>query len=76
MEKESKLLKDRLNSIENKMLEKHIIMHGVEEVNEETSMQCKDKVKKVLSYTVNMPTPEEQINVTSNIPIVSTERIG
>ena len=75
-EKENKLLKDRLNSIENKMLEKHVIMHGVEEIEEETSNQLKDKVKEVLSYTVNMPTQEERTHVACNIPIVSTERIG
>ena len=68
--------KDRLNSIENKMLECHVIMHGVEEVEEENSDQRMDKIKEMLSYTVNKPTPEEQLNVASNIPIVSTERLG
>ena len=30
----------------------------------------------MLSYTVSKPTPEEQLNVASNIPIVSSERLG
>ena len=76
VERENKTLKDRLNSIENKMLENHVIMHGVEEVEDENSNQHRDKVKEMLSYTVNKPTPEEQLNVASNIPIVSTERLG
>ena len=75
-EKENRLLKDRLNSIENNLLEKHIIMHGVEEIEDETDTQCKDKLIEVLSYTMNKPTPEEQIKVARNIPIVSTERMG
>ena len=76
VERENKILKDRLNSIENKMLECHVIMHGVEEIEDENSNQRIDKVKEMLSYTVNKPTPEEQLNVASNIPIVSTERFG
>ena len=76
VEKENKLLKDRLNSIENKMLEKHIIMHGVEEIEDKNATQCKDKVKEMLSYTVNKPTSEEQMNVANNIPIVSTKQLG
>ena len=58
------------------MLEHHVLMHGVEEVEEENSDQRMDKIKEMLSYTVNKPTPEEQLNVASNIPIVSTEKLG
>ena len=76
VEKENKTLKDRLNSIENKMLECHVIMHGVEEAEVESPDQRIDKIKEMLFYTVNKPTPEEQLNVASNIPIVSTERLG
>ena len=76
VERENKTLKDRLNSIENKMLECHVIMHGVEEVEDENSHQQTDKVKEMLSYTVNKPTPEEQLNVAKNFPILSTERLG
>ena len=76
VERENKTLKDHLNSIENKMLEHHVIMHGAEEVEEENSDQRMDKIKEMLSYTVNKPTLEEQLNVASNIPILSTERLG
>ena len=76
VEKENKTLKDRLNSIENKMLENHVIMHGVDEMEDENPSQRTDKVKEMLSYTVNKPTQEEQLSVASNIKIVSTERMG
>ena len=76
VKRENKTLKDHLNSIENKMLECHVIMHRVEEIEDENSNQRIDKVKEMLSYTVNKPTPEEQLNVESNILIVSTERLG
>ena len=39
MERENKTLKDQLNSIENKMLECHVIMHGVEEIEDENVNQ-------------------------------------
>ena len=76
VERENKTLKDRLNSIESKMLESHVIMHGVEEIEDKNSNQQIDKVKEILSYTVNKPTPEEQLNEAINIPIVSTSRLG
>ena len=53
-----------------------MIMHGIEEMEEETPDQLKTKVKEVLSHTVNLPTQEERSNTARNIPIVSMERIG
>ena len=46
VERENKTLKDHLNSIENKMLECCVIMHGVEEVEDENSDQRIDKSAK------------------------------
>ena len=57
------------------MLECHVIMHGVEEIEDENSNQGIDKLKDMLSYTLNKPTPEEQLNVANSIPIVNTERL-
>ena len=76
VERENKTLKDHLNSIENKMLECHVIMHGVEEAEDENSDQRIDKIKEMLSFTINKPTLEEQLNVANNIPIVNVERLG
>ena len=45
------------------MLECHVIMHGVEEIEDENVNQRIDKVKEMLSYTVKKPMPEEQLNV-------------
>ena len=58
------------------MLEKHVIIHGVVEAEEEASKQLKEKVQEVLSHTVNMPTQEERTGIACNIPIANTERIG
>ena len=58
------------------MLEKHVIIHGVAEVEEETSKQLKEKVQEVLPHTVNMLTQEERTGIACNIPIANTERIG
>ena len=38
MEQENKVLKDRINDIENKLLENNVVMHGVEESFEESEI--------------------------------------
>ena len=58
------------------MLECHVIMHGVEEAEDENADQRIDKIKEVLSFTVNKPTPEERLNVANNIPFVNAVRLG
>ena len=76
MERENKTLKNRLNDIENKLLENNIVMHGVEESFEESELQRKRKVKAMISHTVNRSTVAERMEVVENIPIEWTERLG
>ena len=76
MERENKVLKDRINNIENKMLENNIVMHGVEESFEESDFQRKSKVRGVIAHTVNKCTDEERRSVADNIPILWMERLG
>ena len=76
MERENKVLKDRINDIENKLLENNIMMHGVEESFEESDLQRKAKVRGVIAHTVNKHTNEERRAVADNIPILWTERLG
>ena len=45
MERENKTLKNRLNDIENKLLENNIVMHGEEESFEESESQKKEEGK-------------------------------
>ena len=54
-------IKNRLNDIENKLLENNIIMHGVEESFEESELQRKRKVKAMISHTVNRSTVAERM---------------
>ena len=76
MERENKTLKNRLNDIENNLLENNIVMHGVEETFEESELQRKRKVKAMISHTVNRSTVAERMEVVENIPIEWTERLG
>ena len=76
MERENKTLKNRLNDIENKLLENNIVMHGVEETFEESESQRKRKVKVMISHTVNRSTIAERMEDVENIPIEWTERLG
>ena len=76
MERENKTLKNRLNDIENKLLENNIVMHGVEETLKESELQRKRKVKAMISHTVNRSTVAERMEVVENIPIEWTERLG
>ena len=76
MERENKTLKNRLNDIENKLLENNIVMHGVEESFEESELQRKRKVKAMISHMVNRSTVAERMEVVENIPIEWTERLG
>ena len=59
MERENKTLKNRLNDIENKLLENNIVMHSVEETFEESELQRKRKVKAMISHTVNKHSSRE-----------------
>ena len=76
MEQENKVLKDRINNIENKLLENNVVMHGVEESFEESETQRKSKVRGVIAHTVNKRTLEERMEIANNIPILWTERLG
>ena len=76
MERENKILKDQINDIENRLLETNIVMHGLEETFEESESQRKQKVKAMISHTVNKSTVGKRMEVAENIPIKWTERLG
>ena len=60
MEKENSSLKNRLNDIENKLLENNLVMHGVEETYEESESHRKRLVKSIIAHTANGNTIDEK----------------
>ena len=76
IEKENKKLKNRLNDLENKLLDSSIIIHGINEEVDETEMDRKEKLIMVMARTITRRNHEEKIEVARNVPIKSTQRLG
>ena len=76
IEKENKKLKDRLNDLENKLLDCSIIVHGITEEVDETESERKEKLIVIMARTITRHTMEECIEVARNVPIKSTQRLG
>ena len=76
IEKENKKLKNRLNDLENKLLDSSIIIHGISEEVDETEMDRKEKLIVVMARTIARRNQDERIEVASNVPIKSTQRLG
>ena len=77
LEQEQKVLKDRLDKIENLQLENNLILHGVEE---STAWEYPEtryaKVIEHLSHTMNAETAIEQRDMARNLSIKKTHRLG
>ncbi|MCG8623874.1 MAG: NADAR family protein, partial [Proteobacteria bacterium] len=69
-------LKQRLNNVENSLLSKNVILHGVREDSWETEAQCTEKIIRILAGTIDRQSAEEQMNIARCIPIIHTKRIG
>ena len=76
IEKENKKLKNRLNDLENKLLDSSIIIHGISEEVDETEMDRKEKLIVVMARTIARRNQDERIEVARNVPIKSTQRLG
>ena len=76
IEKENKKLKDRLNDLENKLLDCSIIVHGITEEVDETESERKEKLIVIMVRTITRHTMEECIEVARNVPIKSTQHLG
>ena len=76
IEKENKKLKNRLNDLENKLLDSSIIIHGISEDVDETEIDRKEKLIMVMARTIARRNLEEKIEVARNVPIKSTQRLG
>ena len=76
IEKENKKLKDRLNDLENKLLDCSIIVHGITEEVDETNVERREKLIVIMARTIRRQTMDECIEVARNVPIKSTQRLG
>ena len=76
IEKENKKLKDRLNDLENKLLDCSIIVHGITEEVDETEAERREKLIVIMARTITRQTMDECIEVARNVPIKSTQRLG
>ena len=62
--------------LEDKTLEKNVIIHGITESNWKTEDQCKQKLFGVLANLINRNTWQEKIDSARQIPIATVRRIG
>ena len=76
IEKENKKLKDRLNDLENKLLDCSIIVHGITEEVDETETERREKLVVIMARTITRQTMDECIEVARNVPIKSTQHLG
>ena len=73
---ENRKLKDKLNSIENKLLENNFVIMGVNEDAWETYTTLCDKVYQIIAYTVNAQDPQIQIQNAKKAKLVKVKRLG
>ena len=76
IESENNLLKDRLNTLENKLLDCSLIINGISEDLEETEEDRKEKIFMVIANTVIRPDPIARLEVARNVPIKCITRLG
>ena len=76
IEEEKKELKTRLTKLENKMLEKNLIFHGIKEDNWDLEDNAKEHIWKAISHTVDSDDNRKHLKIARSIPICSTTRLG
>ena len=76
MLQENKNLKERINKIENTLLDNNVILHGIREDPWELEHNRLETVIRILSRTIDEPTEEEQLEMARKIRIKSTRRVG
>ena len=76
IESENKKLKDRLNNLENKLLDCSLIINGISEDLKEMEDDRKEKVVMVIANTVIRADLLARVEVARNVPIKSITRLG
>ena len=76
MKKENRKLLNRLNLIENKLLENNIVLHGIPDQVWELNSVTREKAIVAISHIANGKTLQEQIDITRKIGIRNVKHIG
>ena len=76
MEAENQELKSRLNRMENKMLQRNLIFHGIKEDNWEDEESIKERVWKSISSTVDEDEFKKRLKVARGIGINGVRRLS
>ena len=76
MEKENEELKQRLMSIEDKLLEKSVVVNGISEEKFEEPELCREKLKKEIACILSGNTFEEKLENAKSLQIESTDCVG
>ena len=76
MEQENKDLRSRLNRLENRMLQKNLIFHGIKEDNWEDEESIKERIWKCISYTVDEDESRKRLKIARGIRINGARRLG
>ena len=74
--KENQKLKNRLAQLEDKMLENHIIIQGIQDQAWELPAITREKTLTAISDIANGDTPEKRLEITRKISINTIRRIG
>ena len=67
---------NRITSLENKSLDKHLIFHGIEEDLGKEREDLASKIYQEISQTINRETEADRIQVASEIEIIRARRLG
>ena len=76
IEEENKELKTRLTKLENKMLGKNLIFHGIKEDNWDLEDNAKERIWRAISHTVDSDDNRKRLKIARSIPICSTTWLG
>ena len=76
VEKSQEKTKTKVDRIESRLLEGNVIMHGLEEGREESSLELYEKVTEAVSYTVKGRNKKERMEAAKEISISTVKRVG
>ena len=76
VEKSQEKTKTKVDQIESRLLEGNIIMHGLEEGKEESSLELYEKTVEAISYTVKGRNKKERMETAKEISISTVKRVG
>ena len=68
--------KSKVDQIEDRLLEGNVVMHGLREDEDETSMRLYDKVVKAMSHTVNRHNKNERMESAKAVSISTVKQVG